>query len=680
MAQISWEQQAIKAHMRFEESLATHRAYLASMVVASELLERRDMRLAELLQLAIRIRHDVQAAEQRRLSRPVVATADIDGWRSKAATQSPEEKISGKQVFVESETRFSFASERRHSTDCEGKVSIDADRISSVDCLRRGSNDPERTDSWEGVRSVLRKGGLSRSPTPQKIAFDLEEEVEQRPTRLSLEQADAAMPKRLSIQQAVGALEMHLDGEEGSDDSDDTEFDGSSQPSSMVIPLPIKSMDKVADEEQYEARRSLVVTIATDDYYATPRDSEPPTPLSTTSEAFSGGSPRKVSWAAALSADTRLFHRSSFDGQLPAHGHWLPEELTRSRPSFQGEAAKPLGGRLITLNTGLNNLTADCVLIEPMGLFLAPGEYVHTGLVVCLGDLLPTKEVADEWSQILKRTKLLDAGMSIALLDIRQPKEEDESFHEFLEAAVVAAVKAARYDGCFLLCGKAWGAQCAVSLAVLSSEFPRRRACPEQAERQLGTGSIAGVVLLAPSVPPPERCERLEVPVLVIWARDDKVSCYKEGAELWADALEARRSSSGGGRPPTAWREAKSGAHDMGKVLKRDDRAACEFMYFTATCLLIEGLSHAAGDYDVDPESLPPRLPRLCDELPSTIATLIGTVATDDDVGGLARALCIACVEKGVPTAAMELSRVLMGWLRGGMQPIGAAAANRATE
>lgn len=378
---------------------------------------------------------------------------------------------------------------------------------------------------------------------------------------------------------------------------------------------------------------------------------------------------RVVSWADQESQ--RLdFRRCSVVEAFPAHGHWLPEELVTKRMSFQSPSARRLGGRVVKLDTKTDGLgVVECILIEPMGVFLAPQEYVSTGFVVCLTGQQPTEQALEEWGQLLKRTKLLDAGISVAFIDIGTPDGVEPDVAD-VEAAVAAAVRAAHHHDCFILCGKAWAAKYACELASLSCTTcytPAPDEEPAEPVLRISNGSVAGIVLLAPQAPPPPSVEYIEVPVLVIWAKDDKESPYEEGAEIWADALEGRTRSSSSA-PSTAWRECAIGGHDFGRVLRKDERAAHDFMHFTAACLLKDGLSRAAADFDFDTESLPEWLPRLCDELPSILASRIDSDLEDpDDVMALSEALTGLVASRGVATAALRLERVLQDWLALGM-------------
>jgi hypothetical protein len=192
------------------------------------------------------------------------------------------------------------------------------------------------------------------------------------------------------------------------------------------------------------------------------------------SEPVSTGSGR-VTFAA--SEDLEEVHRYSFQEHadvFPVHGHWLPADLISKRKSFEEarDWAKQLGGRLTHIPTGLEEIESlDCAVVEPMGKILSPTEYVSTGLVICLDGAEHNSEMLEEWGEVLKATKLLDAGLSIAL-----PNVSGFAYVDHLEQAVDKILKHLGSTSCIVV-GKGWGAQIATEMAGRSRQVIVSNSC-----------------------------------------------------------------------------------------------------------------------------------------------------------------------------------------------------------
>merc|ERR1712110_383392 len=98
-----------------------------------------------------------------------------------------------------------------------------------------------------------------------------------------------------------------------------------------------------------------------------------------------------------------------------------------------------------------------------MGKILSPDDFVSAGLVVCVFGCLPPEEYEDEVVAILKESKWLDAGLSVAFpnLDAGCGQERQN-----LEAAVEQILNVVGVQRCVLV-GKEWGAHiCVEALAA----------------------------------------------------------------------------------------------------------------------------------------------------------------------------------------------------------------------
>eukprot|EP00931_Biecheleriopsis_adriatica_P101865 TRINITY_DN76928_c0_g1_i1.p1 TRINITY_DN76928_c0_g1~~TRINITY_DN76928_c0_g1_i1.p1 ORF type:complete len:510 (+),score=129.09 TRINITY_DN76928_c0_g1_i1:27-1556(+) len=364
---------------------------------------------------------------------------------------------------------------------------------------------------------------------------------------------------------------------------------------------------------------------------------------SPTSPPISPGMKRSVSWGGLAREEW-----TQSVAQFPAHGHWVPDDILDKRVSFQGEAAKKLGGREVQLEIPSKDQKVPCLLVEPMGKLLSPSEYVSTGLAIILQGLPQTEKSVEEWVQVLKRTKVLDAGISVALPDIWQERAGQDGAQavEDMEEVVCAAMAAASASSC-VLCGKARGAQAACELT----------AAPALA------GRVAGCVLLAPKSPPPrDACSAMPGPVMLVWAQDDATSPFSN-AESWAEALSSRSDSGA----VAVLRDPKVGAHDFARVFRKDEKASADFLSFVAASLLIAELKTYSEAEQVEAPTnreLPTRIVRLCEELPPFLAMKLGKdgALDDNEDGRLTAALELCCTESRARGMKL-LTSVLRNWI-----------------
>lgn len=248
---------------------------------------------------------------------------------------------------------------------------------------------------------------------------------------------------------------------------------------------------------------------------------------------------RSVSWMSEPHEEVPLHHKE--DMTIPAHGHWVPTDVLERRSSFQGQAAQKLGGRQVELQAGKLG-SVSCILVEPMGKLLS-ADFISTGVTILFQGRRPDKpdKSMDEWVQVLKRTKLLDAGVSVALPDIAEEVDLQD-----LHCLVDAIMQACHAELC-ILCGKAGGALKAV----------------EVAGRDGRDGRVAGAILLAPTQPPPVVV--FGGPVMLVWAQDDKDAPFAQ-AEAWAQALAARQGVA-------VLRAPEQGGHDLARLFRKDEKA-----------------------------------------------------------------------------------------------------------
>jgi predicted esterase len=312
------------------------------------------------------------------------------------------------------------------------------------------------------------------------------------------------------------------------------------------------------------------------------------------------------------------------------------------RQSFENarDFVKDIGGRTVILQPeGIEYVDSmECVLVEPMGKILSPNEFVSTGLVVCLEGCSHESNEMDDWGEVLKATKWLDAGLSFALPDVSCLAEASD-----VEQAVSAVMEKAGFQSC-LLVGKGWGGQ-------LASEIAAR---PRLCER------VDGVLLIAPESPPPAECSRIEMPVMLVWAQNDEECPFVEIRE-WYELLESRRA-------PTWVSDPASGGHDFAELMKQGETAG-QVGNFTVSCLVIGHIVKTLEEVgsNLDSLQLSDALARLCDELPIFLANQL----RGDPEQGVAA--CISGEPSRIKRQMKELCSILKKWIREGMTEMASA-------
>ena len=346
---------------------------------------------------------------------------------------------------------------------------------------------------------------------------------------------------------------------------------------------------------------------------------------------------RSVSWVSP--DEERPVAAKEDEPRFPPHGHWVPVELLERRASFQGDMAQKLGGRQVQLETQPGRV--PCILVEPMGKLLSPEEFISVGVVVIFQEKSHSSSSVEEWAQVLKRTKLLDAGLSVAFPDLGQVEEPD--FQEVFDA--FDAILSSTRENFYILCGKGKAAHHAMDLAARNSS------------------RVASAILFAPSSPPPASCQEFPGPIMLVWAHDDK-KCPFENAPLWAEQLGARNDGVAVLRDPTA------GGHDLARLLRKDERTAADMLAFAAAVLLVAELPRGSHD------ARKSQLLRLLEELPPYLLgqltrQQLGVNSDEGHADDLAAALLAHVLEQ--PQAASSVVQTLKEWVNNDM-PSGASA------
>lgn len=350
-----------------------------------------------------------------------------------------------------------------------------------------------------------------------------------------------------------------------------------------------------------------------------------------------GGYKRSVSWVSEpLHEEVTLNNKDT--PQIPVHGHWVPQDVLERRASFQGETAQKLGGRQLELQCPSCG-SVPCLLVEPMGKLINQ-EFVSTAMAIIFEQrFVADPKAMDEWAQVLKRTKLLDAGVSVAM-PMLSPELE-------LTEVVQAIMKFCSNDLC-ILSGKGPGASVALETAGRSKD-----------------ATVAACLLFAPAPPAPERCG-YEGPVMLVWAQDDQDSPFDQ-AGSWAEAL-ALREAPNGGEAIAVLRDPAVGGHDLARMLRKDEACAADILSFVAASLLLIELRRLDGS-----QLQKDRLLRLFEELPLHLTHQFARRRlnmAESLEGKHADDLAIALVShiQDTPTASLEIASSLSEWINSDMQ------------
>lgn len=277
-----------------------------------------------------------------------------------------------------------------------------------------------------------------------------------------------------------------------------------------------------------------------------------------------------------------------------------------------------------------------CLLVEPMGKLINQ-EFVSTAMAIIFEHRFVTDPKAiDEWAQVLKRTKLLDAGVSVAM-PMLSPELD-------LTEVVQALMKFCSNDLC-ILSGKGPGAA---------------RALDAAGRKATSDATVAACLLFAPGPPAPETCG-YEGPVMLVWAQDDQDSPFDE-AGGWAEALALRAR----GEAIAVLRDPSVGGHDLGRMLRKDEACAADILSFVAASLLLIELRRLDGS-----QLQKDRLLRLFEELPLHLTQQFARrrLTGENLEGKHADDLAIALVSQMEDaSAALEIASSLAEWINNDMQ------------
>lgn len=391
-----------------------------------------------------------------------------------------------------------------------------------------------------------------------------------------------------------------------------------------------------------DANEAAVETITLEDQATSARSSEAKDDTSEQESLAEDATPTRSVSFTEDKANIWRYSSAEIDAIIPGHGHWLPDAVTAHRLSFQNanDFTRQLGGRVVKLQTGIESTEPiDCILVEPMGKILSPNEYISTGLMVCLHGTAHEPEVLAEWGEVLKLTKLLDAGMSMALPDLSALAEQGD-----VEAVLEAILKQASYDRC-ILTGKDWGGQMAMEIA-----------CGTQV-----SDFVDGVLLMAPASPVPDSIGRVECPVLLLWAENDNESPFSEIRD-WYQALQDRSIVS-------CTKDLSRGGHSFAEVLKEGETSQL-VLFFIVSALLINQLCQSIDEASCAGEDarVTDSAFRLCDELPPFLANQVGGDAEE----GVAAALTSRDPAR-VKRRMHRLIEALRDWISAGLQEMASA-------
>lgn len=363
----------------------------------------------------------------------------------------------------------------------------------------------------------------------------------------------------------------------------------------------------------------------------------------------------KISFSESVSVKHVYSEDPLIHATMPGHGHWIETEKG-TEPQQEATLARLLGGHLekIPINSPALDVV-DFVMVEPMVKRLDPDSFTCSGVILCLHGQFVGNELLREWSEVLKGTRLLDAGFILAmpLLPAPDPTVEDED----LEALTLAAMSAAGASNCLVI-GKAWAGPWAAEVAAMAAS-----------QESALFGKIAGLICFAPSkVPIDVLKQALRVPSMIVWAEDDEEMDFEENSPEWTAALHTAP-------PPSLWVVVEEGGHALASICRQQALAlggmqvVTGVSHFMIACQLRALISaHLRANVADGDQALPQEIGRMCEELPEHMSQQLGgnPGAREDVLQAVER----CCQESGVRTALLRLDSVLGSWLRGNLQPL----------
>lgn len=287
--------------------------------------------------------------------------------------------------------------------------------------------------------------------------------------------------------------------------------------------------------------------------------------------------------------------------------------------SFGDQAAdiERLGGYQAEIKTGSELLDPlECLLFEPLAKRLGTEDFCSTGCVICFHGMPPSRGVLEEWGNIAQRCGLLGLGVTLAVPNMQMSSAlQDEDF----ERVIQSILERCGATECCLL-GKGWGGPHVINYAL---RHPNR---------------VCGLVLASPTAPAPEMTKELDMPALLLWARDDDVIGF-EDAEEYLEALDGRCA-------PTTFQISDIGGHTVDRIVT-DYESSESFKHFLASVFLLADL-----DKPQDGEAagrLSERSRRLSGELPSF---LVPRGASEEEVRNQLTAALPEWIQSGLLSSA----------------------------
>lgn len=331
----------------------------------------------------------------------------------------------------------------------------------------------------------------------------------------------------------------------------------------------------------------------------------------------------------------------------PAHGHWLRDAAAAAAAGSgsEQEAARMLGGALREVQVRSPGIdVVDCIVVEPMGKTLDPDNFAGGGMVLIIHGQPACEELATEWAEVLRMTRLLDAGITVVMPLLLAP---DPSVEVGDLRALLRAVMQELGQRSVVVWGKAWGGAWAAQIAAMAA-----------AEPPPGLG-VAGLVVFAPTaVDRDVAIQAMQLPTLLAWAVNDEESDFEENSPAWVDGLRSAP-------PPTLWAVVEDGGDNVPAVMAQPAAGFWGMQvgpatgYFVVCCLVLAAMelhSEAADDL----LEVPPEIRRLCEELPDHLSGQL------DGEPGVHFALAVEDMAhtSGVQAALERLQRVVREWLR----------------
>mmetsp|Transcript_46715 Transcript_46715/g.99943 ORF Transcript_46715/g.99943 Transcript_46715/m.99943 type:complete len:428 (-) Transcript_46715:247-1530(-) len=246
----------------------------------------------------------------------------------------------------------------------------------------------------------------------------------------------------------------------------------------------------------------------------------------------------------------------------------------------------------------------ECIVLEPRAKSLAPDQYVTTGVVVCMqGIMPPSKDTIKEWGLTNDLAGWTNSGATVVIPNVQA--------NSALEASDIADILNGICDFVgfdrVLLVGKDLAAETLLRLGV-DPTFDR---------------SIAGIILLGPTTPPPRLSSELPVPFFLLWAQDDEVSPFEDHVQ-WIDMARE------GYLPVMTAKWCSKGGHDFGQVGGQEGVPE-QMKNFFISSLLASDLMESDEAVDEQETKAGARIEQLTRQLPAEMQRSLQSAAQGED-------------------------------------------------